>query len=102
MATEFRVLNEAIRFHQLVRALRLPSRKLKDQLVRAAESVALQLSEGNGRSSQQDRLCFFNRAYTSVKEAQTALVLGEVRDALVVDRADYLGAAVYRLTRWRA
>ena len=102
MAYEFRVLNEAIRFHRVVRALRLPSRKLKDQLVRAAESVALQLSEGDRRSSQQDRLCFFNRALTSAKEAQTALVLGEVRDPMVLDRADYLGAAIYRLTRWRA
>ena len=100
MAYEFRVLNEAIRFHRLVGALRLPSRKLKDQLVRAAESVALQLSEGDRRSSQQDRLCFFNRALTSAKEAQTALVLGEVKDPTVLDRADYLGAAIYRLTRW--
>ena len=101
MAYEFRVLNEAIRFHRLVRALRLPSRKLKDQLVRAAESVALQLSEGDRRSSQQDRLCFFNRAFTSVKEAQTALAIGRVSDATILDVADYLGASVYKLTTWR-
>ena len=102
MATEFRVLTEAIRFHGLVRQLRMPSRRLKEQLLRAAESIALQLSEGNGRNSQQDRLCFFNRALTSAKEAQTALALGEVKDPVVLDRADYLGAAIYRLTHWRA
>ena len=102
MAYEFRALKEAIRFYHLVKRLRIPSRRLKDQLVRAAESTALQLSEGDGRISQQDRLCFFNRALTSIKEAQTALILAEVSDPLVKDRADYLGAAIYKLTRWRA
>ncbi len=102
MAYEFRVLKEAIRFYRMVRMLRLPDRKLKDQLVRAAESIALQLSEGDRRNSQQDRLCFFNRAHTSAKEAQTALVLSDVQDTVVIDLADYLGAATYRLTHWRA
>src|SRR4051812_9783613 len=69
MAYEFRTLKTAIRFYHLVTALRLPRRKLKEQLVTAAESVCLQLAEGNRRDSQQDRLCFFNRALTSVKEA---------------------------------
>ncbi len=102
MAYEFRSLKAAIRFYHLVRALRLPSRRLKDQLVRAAESVALQLAEGDRRESQQDRLCFFNRALASVKEAQTVLVMVQLKDPEVTDLADYLGAAVYRLTRWRA
>ena len=102
MPYEFRVLKAAIRFYHLVRALRLPSRRLKDQLVRAAESIALQLSEGDRRESQQDRLCFFNRALTSVKEAQTVLIMVQLHDPEVTDLADYLGAAVYRLTRWRA
>ena len=101
MAYEFRTLKAAIRFYHLVCDLRLPRRRLKDQLVRAAESVALQLAEGDRRSSQQDRLCFFNRALASVKEAQTALVIGRVTDPVVVDLADYLGASVYKLTRWR-
>lgn len=102
MAYEFRTLEAAIRFYHLVSDLRLPRRQLKDQLVRAAESVALQLAEGDRRSSQQDRLCFFNRALASVKEAQTALVLGRVADPVINDLADYLGAATYKLTRWRA
>lgn len=101
MAYEFRALKAAIRFYHLVSALRLPRRKLKEQLVTAAESVCLQLSEGDRRSSQQDRLCFFNRAYTSIKEAQTALLIGQVKDPTVLDLADYLGGAVYRLTRWQ-
>lgn len=102
MAYEFRVLKAALRFHDLVCELRLPRRRLKDQLVRAAESVALQLAEGDRRSSQQDRLCFFNRAFTSVKEAQMALLMARVKDPQVLDLADYLGASVYRLTRWQA
>lgn len=102
MAYEFRALNAAIRFYHLVSGLRLPRRKLKEQLVTAAESVCLQLSEGDRRSSQQDRLCFFNRAYASVKEAQTALLIGQVKDPVILDLADHLGGAVYRLARWRA
>ena len=102
MAYEFRCLKLAIRFYHLVSALRLPRRKLKEQLVSAAESTCLQLAEGDRRSSQQDRLCFFNRALTSVKEAQTALAIGQIRDPVVIDLADHLGAAVYRLTRWQS
>ena len=102
MAYEFRTLKAAIRFYHLVSSLRLPRRKLKEQLVTAAESVCLQLAEGDRRDSQQDRLCFFNRALTSVKEAQTALMIGQVTDPVIVDLADYLGAAVYKLTKWRA
>ena len=101
MAYEFRALKLAIRFYHLACDLRLPRRGLKDQLVRAAESVALQLSEGDRRSSQQDRLNFFNRALTSTKEAQTALLLGRVTDPVIIDLADHLGASVYKLTRWR-
>ena len=88
MAYEFRALKTAIRFYHLVSALRLPRRKLKEQLVTAAESVCLQLSEGDRRSSQQDRLCFFNRAYASVKEAQTALLIGQVKDPVILDLVD--------------
>ena len=101
MAYEFRALRLAVSFYHLVSALRLPRRKLKEQLVTAAESTCLQLSEGDRRGSQQDRLCFFNRAYASVKEAQTALLLAQVRDARVLDLADHLGASVYKLTRWQ-
>ena len=101
MAYEFRVLKSAIRFYHLVSALRLPRRKLKEQLVSAAESVCLQLSEGDRRSSQQDRLCFFNRALASVKEAQTALMIGQVTDPVILDLADYLGGATYKLANWR-
>jgi four helix bundle protein len=101
MAYEFRALKAALRFYDLVCELRLPRRKLKDQLVRAAESVALQLAEGDRRASQQDRLCFFNRAFTSVKEAQMALVMGRVKDPVILDLADYLGASVYKLMRWQ-
>ena len=63
MAYEFRTLKAAIRFYHLVSDLRLPRRQLKDQLVRAAESVALQLAEGDRRSSQQDIGCAFLTAH---------------------------------------
>jgi hypothetical protein len=37
-----------------------------------------------------------------VKEAQMALMIGQVKDPVIVDLADYLGASVYKLTKWRA
>ena len=98
----FRMLELAILFARLVKGLKLESATLRKQLTRAADSTALLLAEGEGRETWPDKLRFFTSARGSHREAQTALRLGLVQDARVLDVADHLGAGIYKLTKWRA
>jgi four helix bundle protein len=98
----FRVLEGAIVFANLVAELKVRSSSLKRQLMRASESTALLLAEGEGRETWPDKVHYFTSARASHKEAQAALRIGRVRDPKVLDLADYLGAGIYKLTKWRA
>ena len=98
----FRMLEAAIVFANLVAELKLRSSSLKKQLVRASESTALLLAEGEGRETWPDKRHYFTSARASHREAQAALRIGRVQDDRVVDLADYLGAGIYKLTKWHA
>ncbi len=76
---------------------------LLDQLVRAAESVALNLAEGAGRVGR-DKACHYHVAYGSAGEAATAIGLlaayGAISDRRAADllgRLDELRAVAWRL-----
>ena len=98
----FRMLEAAITFANQAAELKVPSASLRRQLVRASESTALLLAEGEGRESWPDKLRFFTSARASHREAQAALRIARVRDAELLDLSDYLGAGIYKLTKWRA
>ena len=69
---------------------------LRNQLDRAASSIALNLSEGNGRRTPADRKRFFQIAYGSLKETQAILDLSDASPE-ILEMADVLGAHIYRL-----
>ena len=96
MHTQFRSYRLAVDFHRQCRSLTLPD-YLKDQLVRASSSVALNLAEGSGRSTQRDQLRFFHMAFGSVRECQAALDLAPRPYPELIAAADSLAAHVYRL-----
>ena len=64
-------------FYQLAKKQKLP-RHLKDQLVRASSSVALNLHEGWGRRTTKDRTRFFSMALGSLREVQSIIKLGQL------------------------
>ncbi len=70
---------------------------LREQLLRAASSISLNLSEGNARGSAKDKRNFFQNAYASLRECQTVLKLLKVEDKRVVELADKLGTYLYKL-----
>ena len=98
----FRMLEAAIEFANLVAELKLRSASLRKQLMRASESTALLLAEGEGRETWPDKCHYFTSARASHREAQAALKLGRVQDSRILDLADYLGGGIYKLTKWRA
>ncbi len=87
----------------LVRRIPAPFRSLADQAVRAASSVAANLSEGNGRFGR-DRFNHWRIAYGSAKEVDTFLrllcgagVVDNARAKLASDLFDEVRAMTWRL-----
>ena len=92
----FKTLELAIQFYEQVLEIKVTG-NLKDQLHRAASSIALNLSEGNAKASINDKRNFFQTAYGSLRECQTILKLLKVTDSESNKTADQLGAYLYKL-----
>ena len=92
----FRSYNLAVEFYQEIKTLTLP-RHLRDQLDRAAASVALNLAEGSGRSSKKDQKRFFDISYASLRESQAVLELEAIDNPKILSLADRLAANIYCL-----
>jgi len=94
----FRTLELACQYYDLVSELRLPLH-LCDQLLRSASSVALNLSEGNAKTSVKDRRRYFEIALGSLRESNTILRSGRVSYQRILSVADHLGGSLYKLSR---
>lgn len=70
---------------------------MKDQLLRASSSIALNLSEGNARRTLKDKRKFFNIAYASAKEVQTICTLEQINK--LAFKADKIAGMIYCLNR---
>ena len=70
---------------------------MRDQLLRASSSVALNLAEGNARRTNKDRLRFFNIALASLREVQMICKLEDL-DRLA-QKANQVGGMIYALNR---
>ena len=98
MKTNFRTYDLAISFYRACKAVQLPA-FLKTQLMRASSSVALNLSEGNGRTSIAERRQFFSIAMGSLRECQSVVDLEPNLCAKIAPLADQLGGMVYCLLK---
>ncbi len=94
----FRTLDLAIEFYGKVEEQKMTG-NLRDQLLRAASSISLNLSEGNAKSSVKEKKRFYQIAYASLKECQTILKLSKIADTEIIQMADHLGASVYKLMK---
>ena len=73
---DFRSYQVAVQVFKQFRSLKLPS-YLKDQGLRAASSVVLNLAEGSGKDSLADRRRFYQIALGSTREVQSILDLAD-------------------------
>ena len=89
----------AVQFYRQAKGVKLP-KHLNDQLMRAATSVALNLSEGTGKRTCKDRGRFFQIALGSVRECQAVVDLEPEKFTTATKQTlDRLGASVYLLLR---
>lgn len=93
---EFRTLDLAVEFFRETEKLRLTG-NLRDQLHRAASSISLNLSEGNAKRTPNEKRRYFHTAYASTQECKTILKLANCKELQLHDKADRLGASIYKL-----
>ncbi len=94
----FRTLQLATDFYDKADRLKIKGH-LRDQLLRGASSVALNLSEGNAKFSVDEKKRFYQIAYASLQECKTILKLIRCEDEDLIDSADKLGAWIYNLLK---
>lgn len=72
---------------------------LKDQLIRVASSVPLNLSEGSAKPTLKDRMRFYAIVFASLREVQALIDLEPETLKSIHATADRLGANLYCLCR---
>jgi four helix bundle protein len=96
--TNFRTYQASISFFKLCRSVQLPY-YLKDQLLRAASSITLNLAEGSSKESKKDQKRFYNIDYASLSECRAVFDLYDIMD--MDKETDTLGAMLYCLIKSR-
>jgi len=94
----FRTFQLAVTFYAQVRSVQIPGH-LKSQLLRAAQSIGLNLAEGRGRASKSEQHQFFNIAMGSLRECQAVFILEGLQAEPAWATLDALGASLYCLLR---
>jgi four helix bundle protein len=98
MLSKFRAFALAKDLYQRCKKLNLPE-PLRDQVLRATSSIALNLAEGSGRRTSADRKRFFTMALGSLRECEAVLLLECVGDPTLHALMDELGAIVFTLAK---
>ncbi len=96
MLQNFRTYQLALALYREARSVRVPAH-LREQLLRAASSVALNLAEGAGRRTAADRRRFYDVAFASLRECQACLDLAEGNTRAARGAADATAASLWRL-----
>lgn len=92
----FRTFELSVEFNRLASALPLRN-PFREQLLRAALSIPLNLAEGRGKRTRPDQVRFFHIAMGSLRECQAILIIAEETQSEAFKVLDRIGASLYRL-----
>ena len=95
MLSKFRTYQLALELYREAKTVKLPHH-LKDQLLRAASSICLNLAEGSAKPTDKDRAKFYAIAFGSCRETQALLEIVDNRGLHKL--SDRIGGCLYRLT----
>ena len=99
MLKDFRAYQISIIFYRQCEDVKC-AKHLREQLMRASSSIALNLSEGSAQSTPANRLRFYHMALGSTRECQTILDLANLnQNSPILQTVDQLAALVYKLCR---
>lgn len=96
MKTGFIALDIATELYQDCEKLKLRN-PVKDQLLRASLSIALNITEGSGRIHKKDQRRFYSIAMGSLRETQCLIRI--LRNEGLYRKYDRLGGLIYGFIR---
>ena len=100
MIRNFLAYELALKLYRKVEVMPL-KHNIKDQLVRASQSIVLNLAEGSAKSTAKDKRRFYAIAFGSTKEVQAAFDIINLKDEEILDLVDHIAACLYKLTYLR-
>ncbi|MBL6989950.1 MAG: four helix bundle protein [Bacteriovoracaceae bacterium] len=98
MLEKFRTYQLSVKFYHRAQRLSLP-RHLKEQMNRASSSVCLNLAEGSGKMTLNDKRKFYSISLGSLRECQAILDLSSNTNPELIQLASYVGACIFKLCR---
>ena len=98
MLTNLRSYDLAVQFYKACKTIRLPY-YMKNQLLRAAASVTLNIAEGSAKSSKADQKRFYEISLGSLRETQAVFHMEPNACKDLIPLADRLGANLFCLVR---
>lgn len=96
MIRNFQTYDLAVQLYRKVQTIETPPYS-RDQLIRAAQSVVLNLSEGSAKPTPKEKARFYAIAFGSIREVQALFDLALVEDKKLLDLVDHVAACTYRL-----
>ncbi|MEW6056190.1 MAG: four helix bundle protein [Bdellovibrionota bacterium] len=97
MIQNFQAYELALQLYRKVEVIEL-KHHLKDQLMRASQSVVLNLAEGSAKPTWKDKTRFYAIAFGSIREVQAVFDLISLEDAETLKLTDRIAGCLYRLT----
>jgi four helix bundle protein len=94
----FRALDMSVEFYELSEQSDIKG-NLREQLLRAASSISLNLSEGNAKRTVAEKKRYYHTAYASCQECKTILRLAKIENSDINQVVDHLGASLYKLLK---
>lgn len=88
----------SLELYREAKTVKLPHH-LKDQLLRAASSICLNLAEGSAKPTAKDRARFYAIAFGSCREVQSVIQMENEKLGNLYPVADRLGGFLYKLCR---
>ena len=93
----FRTYDISKEFYHMVEIVEWPSHR-RDQALRAASSIVLNIAEGAGLPSKKQKARHYNIAMGSLREVQAALEINRFADTEKIEAAaDNVAAHLYKL-----
>jgi four helix bundle protein len=98
MLNDFQAFQISKQLYIACKGLKLPS-FLKEQLLRASSSVALNVAEGSGKWTGKDQKRFYSIAYGSLRECEAILELEQINGGETKPLIERLGKILFALCR---
>ena len=91
----FRTYELALEFYHQCQEVKINNTVIRNQFERASLSVVLNIAEGSGKRTSNDRRNFYSIAMGSFRETQSLLKI--LKQEQLLESYDKLGAFLYKL-----